>query len=68
MKTRLILKPGQKGTKRFAEIYGESLRCVRFHYDEETHKRLKTVELIVEESNWTPTTRYAADTIVPLRI
>lgn len=68
MKTRLILKPGQKGTKRLAEIYGEALLCVRFRYDEETHKRLKTVELIVEKSNWTPPVRYAVDTIVSLRI
>ena len=69
MKTRLILKPGQKGTKRLAEIYGESLLCVRFRYDEESQKRLKTVELIVEESDWTPPpSRYVADTIVSLRI
>ena len=69
MKTRLILKPGQKGTKRLANIYGDALLCVRFRYDEETGKRLKTVELIVEESRWTPPpSRYAADDIVSLRI
>lgn len=69
MKTRLILKPGQKGTKRLAEIYGDSLLCIRFRYDEETGKRLKTVELIVEKSDWTPPApKFSADTLVPLLI
>ncbi len=69
MKTRLILKPGQKGTKRLAEKYGDVLLCIRSRYDEETRKRLKTVELIVEESNWTPPlSRYAANDLVLLRI
>ncbi len=27
---------------------------VRYRYDEESEKRFKTVELIVEESHWTP--------------
>lgn len=69
MKTRLILKPGQKGTKRLTEIYGDTLPCIRFRYDEETRKRLKTVELIVEKSDWTPPpSRYAAHVLVSLRI
>jgi hypothetical protein len=69
MKTRLILKPGQKGTKRLAEIYGDALLCIRFRYDEETQKRLKTVELIVEKSDWVPPApKFFADTLVPLRI
>lgn len=69
MKTRLILKPGQKGTKRLAEIYGDALLCIRFRYDEETRTRLKTVELIVEKSDWTPPpSRYAVNDLVSLRI
>lgn len=69
MKTRLILKPGQKGTKRLAEMYGDALLCIRFRYDEDSRQRLKTVELIVEKSDWTPPpSRYAADTLVSLRI
>jgi hypothetical protein len=69
MKTRLILKPGQKGTKRLVEKYGDALLCIRFRYDEKTRKRLKTVELIVEMSDWTPPTpHYASDALVPLCI
>ena len=69
MKTRLNLKPGQPGTKRLVEKYGDSLLCVRFKYDEESRQRLKTVELIVERTEWTPPApRYSADTLVPLRI
>ncbi len=69
MKTRLILKPGQRGTKSLAEKYGDALLCVRFRYDARLRQRLKTVELIVERSEWTPQQpRYTADTLVPLRI
>ena len=69
MKTRLILKAGQPGTKRLVEKYGDSLLCVRFKYDTEKQQRLKTVELIVERSDWTPPPpRYSADTLVYLRI
>ena len=69
MKTRLILKPGQRGTKALAKEYGNALLCVRFRYDAELRQRLKTVELVVERSEWTPPQpQYAADTLVPLRI
>jgi len=33
MKTRLILKQGQKGTKKLLELCGEKLVCVRYKYD-----------------------------------
>lgn len=69
MKTRLILKPGQRGTKRLTDKYGDALACVRFRYDAESRQRLKTVELIVERADWTPPApKYSADTLVPLRI
>jgi hypothetical protein len=69
LRTRLILKPGQPGTKRLAEKYGDALLCVRFKYDSKSQQRLKTVELIVERAEWTPPPpRYSADTLVPLRI
>ena len=43
--------------------------CVRFKYDAELRQRLKTVELIVERTEWSPPPpRYAADTLVPVRI
>lgn len=69
VKTRLILKPGQRGTKNLVKKYGETLLCVRFKYDSEKEQRVKTVELIVEKTKWTPPQpRYNAETLVPLRI
>lgn len=49
MKSRLHLKPGQKGTKALVEKYGDALVCVRYRYDEKSRIRIKTVELIVEK-------------------
>ncbi|MDD2734818.1 MAG: hypothetical protein PHF56_12815 [Desulfuromonadaceae bacterium] len=69
MKTRLTLKPGQKGTKQLTDKYGDALLCIRFRYDDETGKRFKTVELIVEQTDWIPPPpRYDSDILVPLRI
>ena len=48
MITKLKLKPGQKGTKKLAEEYGDALVCVRYRYDEAKQVRHKTIELIVE--------------------
>jgi len=53
MKTRLTLRPGQDGTKQELEKYGGALVCIRFSYDVKSRKRLKTVELIVEQTDWT---------------
>ncbi len=49
MKAHTSLKPGQDGTKRYVEKYGDALLCVRYRYDEVRDVRLKTVEIIVEE-------------------
>jgi hypothetical protein len=69
MRTRVKLKPGQNGTKKLTAHYGERLVCVRYRYDIERRKRFKTVEIIVEESDWTPSpTKYSAGSMVPLRI
>ena len=66
MKSRLNLKPGQKGTKRLTAQYGERLLYVRYRYDEERGVRLKTVEIIVEETPWSPSVRLRDDDIVPV--
>jgi len=71
VKTRLILKPRQRRTKRLAEKYGDDLLCVRVRYDAKSRprQRLKTIELVVERTESNPRQpRYAADTLVPLRI
>jgi hypothetical protein len=49
MKAYAHLKPGQKGTLRLYEKYGDALLCVRYRYDEARRVKLKTVELIVDE-------------------
>jgi hypothetical protein len=54
MKTRLILKHGQPDTKSLEKKYGDALLCVHFRYDEKLRQRLKTVELVVERTDWTP--------------
>ena len=43
------IEPGQKGTKRLVEKFGDALLCVRYRYDANRGVRLKTVELVVEE-------------------
>ncbi len=54
MRTRLVLKPGQGGTKKLVTKYGDRLVCVRYRYDAAKRKRYKTVELIVDEADWQP--------------
>jgi hypothetical protein len=69
MKTRLKLKPGQKGTKALVERYGDDFVCVRYRYDEATRTRIKTVELIVERKVLPPSPRKIHDDdVVPVRI
>ena len=64
MKTKTHLKPGQKGTKRLVEKYGDSLICVRYRYDEKRGVRLKTVEIIEEEKPFKPSLQYRNEDIV----
>lgn len=54
MQTKLTRKPGQKGTKSLTAAYGDKLVRVRYRYDLEKKRRYKTVELIVEETEWIP--------------
>jgi hypothetical protein len=68
-RVRLNLRPGQKGTKQLLTQYGDRLVCVRYRYDAERTKRLKTVELIVAEHDWHPTRpRFAPDQVVAVRV
>jgi hypothetical protein len=69
MTTRLKLKAGQRGTKKFVEMYGDALVCVRYRYDEETCTRVKTIEIVVETKDWIPPPpKFATDELVPVRI
>jgi hypothetical protein len=42
--------------------------CVRYRYDETTKERWKTVELIIEKSNWEPPPRWRDDTRVAIQV
>jgi hypothetical protein len=53
MIAKATLRPGQKGTKRLLEKYGDRLVCVRYRYDSVNGKRYTTVELLEAESHWT---------------
>jgi len=52
VETRLTLRPGQPGTRKLLDKYGERLVCVRYLYDPASGRRLKTVELVVETVPW----------------
>jgi hypothetical protein len=54
MRTSTTVQPGHRGTKKFLAQHGDRLVCVRYRSDEQRRKRLKTIELIVEEWPWTP--------------
>lgn len=69
MQTRSKLKSGRKGTKKLVEQYGSELVCVSYRYDDQRGKRYKTVELIVEESAYSPSSpKLKPETIVGVRI
>ena len=68
-RVRLCLRPGQPGTKRLLAQYGKSLVCVRYRYDEKAKQRIKTVELIVDRTEWRPESGSSdGDTVVALRV
>jgi hypothetical protein len=69
MKTIRKLSPGQPGTKKLMERYGEDLFCVRYRYDQEKKIRVKTIELIIERApSAEARERISPSTIVSIRI
>jgi hypothetical protein len=52
METRLTLRPGERGTKKLLDRYGDRLVRVRYRYDPKQAMRYTTVELIVAHSPW----------------
>ena len=69
MRARRTLAPGQKGTKKLLREYGAQLVCVRYRYDAERRLRFTTVELIVEQSPWSPLPARIPDgTLVGVRV
>jgi len=57
METRVTLRPGDKGTKKLVQEFGQKLLCVRYRYDPVRRMRHKTVELVVESAPWDPARR-----------
>ncbi len=66
---RLTLRPGDPGTKRHVEVYGERLVAVRYRYDPASLKRVTTVEIVVDERPWIRTPNVAdPDRLVGVRV
>jgi hypothetical protein len=69
MKTEKILKPGQPGTKKCTEKFGDSLICVRYKIDKIHNRRLKTAEIIIDEKQLIfRRKRIPANKLVPLKV
>jgi len=54
MEARTTRRPGQKGTKKLMERFGERLIFVRYRYDPQRRRSYTTAELIVDERHWAP--------------
>jgi hypothetical protein len=61
MQSRRTIAPGQKGTKKLLEEYGGQLYCVRYRYDPQREVSLKTVEIIIAETEYKPRPRRIPD-------
>ena len=60
---------GQPGTKKWKKKYGDALICVRYKYDVKTRRKIKTVELVVEDEPWNADEkRTPANKIIGLRV
>lgn len=63
METKRTLKPGQPGTLKYVQKYGDSLVCIRYRYDADKNLCYTTAELIVETRTWLQKSK---NTSVPL--
>ena len=50
--TKKKLSPGKPGTKNEFEKYGKNLVYVRYKYDAENKRKIKTIELVAEDKPW----------------
>jgi hypothetical protein len=46
--------PGDRGTKRLVAQYGDRFVCLRYIYDAASGRRRRTIELLLEDEDWTP--------------
>jgi len=64
-----IIKPGQKGTRKMTEQYGDRMRCVRYIYDDKNQIKLKTIEIIIEKNPWhKDTKRISGNKLVSIKV
>lgn len=49
MKIEKKLKPGQPGTRKWVERFGEDLICIRYCIDKKNGQRLTTAEIIINK-------------------
>ncbi len=68
MEIKTTLAPGHNGTKQLLKQYGDQLACVRYRYDKARQKRIKTVEIIIDEQDWVPGVTIPADRRVAIKI
>ncbi len=67
--TKKTLIAGKPGTKKWLKEFGEKLICVRYKYDSERKRKIKTVELVIEDEPWEINNeRIPANKIVNIRI
>lgn len=68
MEIKTTLAPGQNGAKHLLKQYGDQLVCVRYRHEKARQKRIKTVEIIVDEQDWIPGVIIPTDRRVLVRI
>ncbi|WP_420457340.1 hypothetical protein [Rubrivirga sp.] len=66
MRVGQTLRPGQRGARRYTDRFGDRLVCVRYRYDSARQRRVTTVEVIVDEADWSP--RVRPDAVVGVRV
>jgi hypothetical protein len=67
--TQKKLAAGQPGTRKWQKLYGDRLVCVRYKYDLQNRRKIKTVELVVENEPWNlDINRKPANKIVAVKI
>jgi len=67
--TNKTVLAGQPGTKKWIRKHGDNLVCVRYKYDLINKRKIKTVELVVENEPWEmDLNRIPANKLIRLRV
>jgi hypothetical protein len=66
MHVRTVRRPGEPGTRRLLEKYGDRLVCTRYRYDPAKQRRYETVELVIAEELWIPPPDIRANGVAPI--